>query len=132
MSVKGNKFAEKWTEETVLEMLEKMISFIEVRKAYAIVTVLSEFKLYPQWWSEMTNKFKGNKRVSEAIRRTEACIESNIIKDTMSGDARSATFSIFLLKNKFGYKDKTEEDLNLNGDLKVINLGNGVKADENQ
>src|SRR5690625_2054382 len=129
MSIKGNTFAEKWTEETVLEMLEKMISFIEVSKAFAIVTVLSEFKLYPEWWSEMTNKFKGNKRVSEAIRRTEACIESNIIKDTMSGDARSATFSIFLLKNKFGYKDKTETDHTSGGNplQAIININKPKK-----
>lgn len=129
---KGNKNAEKWNEETVLAMLENIAEYLRENPAvYTLTSALIEFSLYPQWWSEMAEKFKDNNIVSETIKRAESTIESRIVNDTMVGDAKSAAFSIFLLKNKFGYVDKQEQDFTSKGEsLNVINLGQGVKPDE--
>lgn len=107
----GNKNAEKWNSETVIVTLEKMVKYLnQNHSVYTLTSALIEFNLYNQWWSEMTEKFKENNIVSETIKRIESIIESRIINDTMVGDAKSAAFSIFLLKNKFGYVDKQEVD----------------------
>ena len=119
----GNKNAEKWTEETVTQMMENIITFLHNNgEVYTLNSPLVEFKLYPQWWSEMTEKFKLNTIVSETIKRAEAIIESRIINNTMTGDAKSAAFSIFLLKNKFGYVDKQESNLTLKNEFDITKV----------
>ena len=101
---KGNKYAEVWNKETIAQMLYDIKEFLESNQnVYTITTALTQFNLYSQWWSEMAEKFRENVLVSESIKGIEAIIEQRIVNDTMTGDAKSATFSIFLLKNKFGY-----------------------------
>lgn len=108
---KGNKNAEVWTDEVVLDKIESIIDVLKSNVSeYTLGGALIEVGLYPQWWSEMAQKFKENRIVSEAIKKTEFIIEQRIVNDTMTGDAKSATFSIFLLKNKFGYVDKQETE----------------------
>ena len=108
---KGNKYAEVWNKETIAQMLYDIKEFLESNQnVYTITTALTQFNLYSQWWSEMAEKFRENVLVSESIKGIEAIIEQRIVNDTMTGDAKSATFSIFLLKNKFGYVDKQETD----------------------
>lgn len=121
----GNRNAEKWTEEVLLELLPKMLSFAVENNAYAIATVMVEFDLYVEWWSLTTKKFKDNKLVSQAIKDVEGAIESNIINNTMNGTAKSAAMAIFLLKNKFDYKDKVESDITTGGES--FNLKDLVK-----
>lgn len=125
----GNKSAEKWDEQTVLELLNDMASFAERTSAYSIVSVIVHFKLYAEWWTYISKKFKDNSDVFQSIKRVENIIEKNIVENTMSGDAKSATFSIFLLKNKFGYKDKTETDHTSGGDplQAIININKPKK-----
>lgn len=109
--MQGNKNAEVWDMDSVLDKIEEIQEYLtEKITCYTIIEALFNSKLYPQWWSEMTEKFKDEKSVSESIKITEAIIESRIVNHTMTGDAKSATFSIFLLKNKFGYVDKQENE----------------------
>lgn len=113
----GNKNAEKWDSETVMVTLNNMVDYLNQNKSvYTLTSALINFDLYNQWWSEMTEKFKDNSLVSETIKRIESIIESRIVNDTMVGDAKSAAFSIFLLKNKFGYVDKHEQDFTTKGE----------------
>lgn len=122
----GNKNAEKWNEETVNAMLESMVKYLHENPAvYTLTSALIEFDLYPQWWSEMADKFKENQIVSETIKRVESIIESRIINDTMVGDAKSAAFSIFLLKNKFGYVDKQESNVTHKGEFDITKIYRG-------
>ena len=119
----GNKNAEKWNEETVSAMLENMAGYLRENPAvYTITSAIVEFNLYPQWWSEMADKFRENAFVSESIKRIESIIESRIVNDTMVGDAKSAAFSIFLLKNKFGYVDKQESNVTHKGEFDITKI----------
>lgn len=125
-AAEGNTYAEKWNEETMTETLENMVDYLRDNNAvYTLTSALIEFDLYPQWWSEMTEKFKENSKVSEAIKRVESIIESRIINDTMVGDAKSAAFSIFLLKNKFGYVDKQESNVTHKGEFDITKIYRG-------
>jgi len=61
----GNTNAEKWTEETTLETVEKIHAWnVDNKYNYHLGLSLIENDLYPQWWSEMTEKFKENSIVS--------------------------------------------------------------------
>lgn len=109
--MKGNSNAEVWDAETIQIKLEEIRKFlIKNISVYTISSALIELNLYSEWWSQMTEKFKDDKSVSQSIKNIESIIEQRIVNDTMTGDAKSATFSIFLLKNKFGYVDKQENE----------------------
>lgn len=109
--MQGNKNAEVWDAETIQNKLTEIRQFVtENISVYTISSALIEFDLYSEWWSQMAEKFKGEKSVSQSIKNIESIIEQRIVNDTMTGDAKSATFSIFLLKNKFGYVDKQETE----------------------
>ena len=127
--MQGNKNAEVWDVDSVTQMLSDIKEYLTSNiNVYTIGSALTEFNLYTQWWSEMKYKFVNEKSVSDTIKTIESIIEQRIVNDTMTGDAKSATFSIFLLKNKFGYVDKHEQDLTTKGEsLNVINLGEGIK-----
>ncbi len=109
--MKGNSNAEVWNAETVTQMLSDIKTYLTNNiSVYTIGSALTEFDLYTQWWSEMKDKFLNDKSVSDTIKNIESIIEQRIVNDTMTGEAKSATFSIFLLKNKFGYVDKQENE----------------------
>lgn len=127
--MQGNKNAEVWNAVSVTQMLSDIKTYLTNNiSVYTIGSALTEFDLYTQWWSEMKDKFVNDKSVSDTIKNIESIIEQRIVNDTMTGDAKSATFSIFLLKNKFGYVDKQEQDLTTKGEsLNIISLGSGIK-----
>ena len=109
--MQGNKNAEVWDVETIQNKLTDIRQFVtENISVYTISSALIELNLYSEWWSQMAEKFKDEKSVSQSIKNIESIIEQRIVNDTMTGDAKSATFSIFLLKNKFGYVDKQENE----------------------
>ena len=109
--MQGNKNAEVWDVETIQNKLTEIRQFVtENISVYTISSALIEFDLYSEWWLQMAEKFKDEKSVSQSIKNIESIIEQRIVNDTMTGDAKSATFSIFLLKNKFGYVDKQENE----------------------
>lgn len=117
MPPKGNKNAEKWTEETTLKAIERIHKYnVKNKKNYHLGLSIIETGLYPQWWSEMATKFKENNLVSESIKKAEAFLEARIINSTMSGEARGQAMAIFYLKNKHDYKDKTETDITSKGE----------------
>lgn len=106
---KGNTNAEKWTEETALEAIQKVHDYnLENKNNYHLGLALIENDFYPELWSAFTNKFKENKIVSKAIKKVESYLEARIVNNTMSGDARGQAMAIFYLKNKHDYADKTE------------------------
>lgn len=120
----GNKNAEKWNEENVLEKISEMQDYFISSKDYTLNGALFNVGLYPDWWSDMANKFKDNIIVSRTIKNTEKILEAKIVNDTMIGDAKSAAFSIFLLKNKFGYVDKQESNITHKGEFDITKVYN--------
>ena len=126
----GNKFAEKWNEETVMDKLKEIEIYLnENTKEYLLKGCLTKVGLHIDWWADMSNKFADNENVFRTIKDVETIIEQRIVNDTMSGDAKSATFSIFLLKNKFGYVDKVETETNNIHTVKSVNLKEAIKFD---
>ena len=108
---KGNKNAEKWTEETVLKAIEKVYQYnLDNTDNYHLGGALIENDLYPELWAYFTNTFKDNDIVFKAIKKVEVFLENRIVNSTMSGVAKSAAMAIFYLKNKHDYKDKSEVD----------------------
>lgn len=102
----GNKNAEKWTEEVALSFISEVTDILLKPQQYNIGGACVEAGSYPQIWSYLTEKFNDNDSVFEAIKRAEGIVEQRIIKDTMTGEAKSQAMAIFLLKNKYGYKDE--------------------------
>jgi len=126
----GNKNAEKWNEENVLEKISEMQDYFISSKDYTLNGALFNVGLYPDWWSDMANKFKDNIIVSRTIKNTEKILEAKIVNDTMIGDAKSAAFSIFLLKNKFGYVDKQESNITHKGEFDITKVYNSEDTGE--
>ena len=108
---KGNKFAQKWTEETVLNKLNEVLTYCKNNpKNYHLGYALIECDVYPEWWAYIANTFEDNDNVFKAIKKVEVLLEQRIINSTLTGDIKSAAMAIFYLKNKHGYKDKQEVD----------------------
>jgi hypothetical protein len=109
--MQGNDNAEVWDVENTLNVINDINhELTHNENEYTLSGALLAVGLYADWWSDMKNKFSNEESVIRAIKRTESFIEKRIVNNTMTGDAKSATFSIFLLKNKFGYVDKQETD----------------------
>ena len=103
----GNKNAEKWTEETVMPKLEEIKKLARDPFCNSLVRALSSLGLYGQLWSDWKRKFKGNKIVSESIKRIDAHFESKLVEGGLSGDLNT-TMTIFLLKNNYNYTDRQQ------------------------
>jgi len=115
-AAEGNKYAEKWTEETATEAIGKVYQYnLDNEWNYHLGGALIECDLYEELWSYFADKFKDNDKVFKAIRKVEKHLEARIINSTMSGVAKSAAMAIFYLKNKHGYKDQSE----IKGDMNM-------------
>lgn len=120
---KGNKFAEVWTEDTALNFLDKVKTYIgENKKEFHLQGIVVECGGYPELWAYLANKFSNIPNVFNTIKGIEILLEKRIVNATISGEAKSAAMAIFYLKNKHGYKDKTEQDVNLNANLKNLDI----------
>lgn len=107
----GNTNAEKWTTETAAEFIEKVHQYnIENTDNYHLGKAIIESGGYVELWSYLTDKFKEDKIVFQAINKAEQFLEARIINNTVSGEGKSAAMAIFYLKNKHGYKDKSETE----------------------
>jgi len=106
----GNKYAEKWTEETVLNKLEEIKKIIHNDDVNYIGTALVKVDLYRDVWSDWKHKFVDNELVSRTIKAIEHYFESKIYEKALSGQV-NATVAIFGLKNNYNWKDKQETEI---------------------
>lgn len=80
-----------------------------------------------EYEGEVEGRDNKDKRFADAIKEAKVKCEQWVEENAMLGKA-NATFSIFNLKNNYGWKDKTETELsNPDGNLKtiIINKSNG-------
>ena len=118
----GQKAAEKWTEKTVLPIIQAMWRDLSsddegenpknpVRandiKTLGEVCLMNDVT-YDQW-EYWTKKFKETDSIFRIIKKIEWVIENRMIYSGQFMD-------IFVLKNKYGYKDKQEVDHTTGGD----------------
>lgn len=112
----GQKAAEKWTEKTVLTIMQSMWETVATNEEGEIdknpirandIKTLAEICLIhdvcPDTWAYWSNKFKETQSILRLIKKIEWVIEHRMIYSGQFMD-------IFVLKNKYGYKDKKEVD----------------------
>lgn len=115
----GNKVAEKWTEEVVLPKLEAMYTDLEMDDIVGVpaknavkandIKTLGEICLmhdvtYNEWeyWKRKFTEAESEK-VFRMLQKIEWILENRMVY--------SGTFmDIFVLKNKYGYRDKHDVD----------------------
>lgn len=120
--VKGNKAAEKWTEKTVLETLQKMwdtlatddegekpLNPVRANDIKTLAEVCLINKVSKQRISEWEKDFASSAPVSELLKNIKWVVETRMI---YSGQ----TMDIFVLKNHYSYSDKQEIDHTTKGE----------------
>ena len=118
----GNKNAEKWTEESVNDLLLNMLDHLKESKCYYVGWLLDDFDLPPSWWSYVEEKFSGTS-VSEALKGLEQKLEKNLVKAMLEGTVKETT-GIFTLKSKHGWRDKQEHHYEVDPIQVNLNLRN--------
>jgi len=102
----------KWTEKKALALGEELLEWMKKEENIWLNTFLVQEKgLYPQIISELSEKYDS---LSEAIKKAKAIQEGKVVKNALTHNY-NATMSIFLLKNNFGWKDKTEQEVEHKG-----------------
>ena len=113
--VENNKEAEKWTEQTVMPILQEIFKTLTYGKDDANgnlvrandIKLAGEVRLMhgvtKQRWNEWKNKFKNNSVVSDLIETISEILECRLIYSGTQMDT-------FILKNHYDYKEKTEID----------------------
>lgn len=104
---KGNKNAEKWTEETVLKQLAEIEKHANKRTTLWLGSALVKVGLYMDIWDYWKTKFRENEVVFRSIKAIEAIFQDRLFTEALKGDVNS-TVAIFGLKNNHGWTDKQE------------------------
>lgn len=105
----GNKNAEKWTEEEAILLGNDLIEWIKQPTNFWVQEFLSSRGLYKDLTGYLENKFQS---FLELKKEADAIQENKIVTKALKNEFNN-TMSIFVLKNKHGYKDKTEVDSNV-------------------
>lgn len=112
---KGNRYAEKWTKQVVLDHLQQIFQDVEDNKLVYLGIAVANIGLYNDIWADWVTKFGGVDEVSRLIKRIEAKIEANLLSEALTNKVNSA-IAIFVLKNKYKWSDKQEIDHTTGGD----------------
>jgi hypothetical protein len=118
-AAEGNRYAEKWTKEAVMSKLTELQAVIETTTY--IGEGLATIGLYHQWFSYVEDKHKDDDEVFDTIKKIEQAYEVRLVKLTLKGEY-NPTMSIFTLKNKHSWKDKTEVDQNHSGSVGITKI----------
>ena len=106
-----NKFAEKWTLDKTIELLNNMLNIlIQDETILFSGTLAVKAGIYRQLIEYLTDKFFDNEQVFDTIKKINTIIESRIVQSAM-GNQINVTMSIFTLKNNYNWKDKQETEL---------------------
>lgn len=121
-AAKGNKYAEKWTEKTVLAKIKEVEEWSKKADCFYIGEALVNCGLYKEIWSDWRKKFADNKKVSQTIKAIDDKIESRLYKAALMGNVVPSV-AIFGLKNNNKWTDKQEieqtGEININITKKV-------------
>lgn len=107
---------EKYTEEFVSKELKDIIKELEESPEAIVLGELFTKRDYsPQRFSEWEEKFKDHDKISESIKKVKSILETRLNTGGLKGKL-NPTMTIFNLKNNYGWKDKTEQDITSGGD----------------
>ena len=120
--LKGNKAAEKWTEEEALRLADGLINWMKEEDEnifyddYLFLVVdESKFrgKIYPDLIRHLSNKFSTfSDRIVKAAK-----IEETKLKKFGSFDKLNASMTKFLLSANYGYTEKTQVESNVKTEI---------------
>lgn len=113
---------EKYTEEFVAYELATMLTELKENADVVILGELFNDRDYsPQRFSEWEEKFKDHAEISESIKRIKSLLETRLNSGGLRGKL-NPTMTIFNLKNNYGWKDKSEQEIsNPDGSLSPYN-----------
>lgn len=92
----GNKYAEKWTLEETLALLERCYESVS-NECYFLSEVADKVEEYPDLFKYLTRKFEDSEQVFRAIKRLYTKCEKIITRKTADGEIVPA-LGIFILK----------------------------------
>lgn len=109
-----------YTEEFVSnELLEILKEVLENKDLIVLGEVFEKKPYSSQRFSEWSEKFKENDEISESIKKIKDVFENRVNVGGLKGKLNPA-MSIFNLKNNYGWKDKTEQDVDVTSGGKPI------------
>lgn len=112
----------KYTEEFVLEEMKSMVNLIRGNPDIVYIWELFDNKSYSrQRFSEWVKTYSDNEEIKEISDTIKELLETRAVKGAMTNKL-NGTMTIFHLKNNYDWKDKSEVDSNLKGELNIASL----------
>ena len=112
----------KYTAEFVLEEMKSMVSLIRGNPDIVYIWELFDNKSYSrQRFSEWVKTYSDNEEIKEISDTIKELLETRAVKGAMTNKL-NGTMTIFHLKNNFDWKDKSEVDSNVKGELNIATL----------
>jgi hypothetical protein len=113
----GNKNAEKWTEENVIALMNKLHERAEQNHCYTLYDAVEPDITIFQY-EHFCERFANNETVTQSLKRLKEQIKRNIISDAMQGKVKE-TMSIFVLKCNHDMQDKQQVEIEHKGSISV-------------
>lgn len=108
-----------YTEEFVLNELQLLLKTLKENKEIIYLWELFEDKEYTRFrYSEWVKEYKENEEIQRISHTLKEILETRAITWAMKNKL-NATTTIFHLKNNFDWKDKSEQDTNINWNLSI-------------
>ncbi len=112
----------KYTAEFVLEEMKSMVSLIRGNPDIVYIWELFDNKSYSrQRFSEWVKTYSDNEEIKEISDTIKELLETRAVKGAMTNKL-NGTMTIFHLKNNYDWKDKSEVDSNVKGELNIATL----------
>ena len=112
----------KYTEEFVLEEMKSLLAIVRSNPDIVYIWELFDNKNYSrQRFSEWVKEYNGNEEIKEISDTIKELLETRAVKGAMTNKL-NGTMTIFHLKNNYDWKDKSEVDSNLKGELNIASL----------
>lgn len=112
----------KYTAEFVLEEMKSMVSIIKGNPDIVYIWELFDNKSYSrQRFSEWVKTYSDNEEIKEISDTIKELLETRAVKGAMTNKL-NGTMTIFHLKNNYDWKDKSEVDSNVKGELNIATL----------
>jgi uncharacterized membrane-anchored protein len=112
----------KYTAEFVLEEMKSMVSLIKGNPDIVYIWELFDNKSYSrQRFSEWVKTYSDNEEIKEISDTIKEILETRAVKGAMTNKL-NGTMTIFHLKNNYDWKDKSEVDSNVKGELNIATI----------
>ena len=112
----------KYTAEFVLEEMKSMVNLIRGNPDIVYIWELFDNKSYSrQRFSEWVKTYSDNEEIKEISDTIKELLETRAVKGAMTNKL-NGTMTIFHLKNNYDWKDKSEVDSNVKGELNIATL----------